>query len=294
MFRPDGCQVRVSAPKVFSLNDLLTPFARGPWRHIRNLVTDRHYRTLATLLTRYRSVPPRQPRVIRFDGWTIEAPDVPSFLSAFYYVFVRRTYAFRPSCPRGVVVDCGANIGLSVLYFKTLYPDLRVVAYEADPAICRTLERNVTANRLEGVEVINAAVGSAAGVVNFLQDGTDSGRVTDDLQPGMHVAQVDAVCLGDELEGHDVQFLKVDIEGAETDALIGCVGRLSQVRSMCVELHTFPEKPQRLGQLLSVLEEAGFRVAIESIHNVTAPLSRVDQTLSNGMDLQLHLFAYRD
>ena len=237
---------------------------------------------------------PRQPRVIRFDGWTIEAPDVPSFLSAFYYVFVRKTYAFRPSCPRGIVVDCGANIGLSVLYFKTLYPNLRVVAYEADPAICRTLERNVTANRLEGVEVINAAVGSAAGVVNFLQDGTDSGRVTDELQSGKPIVQVDAVCLRNELDGRDVQFLKVDIEGAETDALIGCVGRLSQVRSMCVEFHTFPEKPQRLGQLLSVLEEAGFRVAIESIRDVVTPLSRTASKLSSGMDLQLHIFAFRD
>jgi len=276
------------------LNDLLTPFARGPWRHVKNLVIDRQYRTMATLLTKYRSVPPRQPRVIRFNGWTIEAPDVPSFLSAFYYIFVRRTYAFRPSRPRGIVVDCGANIGLSVLYFKTCYPDLRVVAYEADPAICRTLERNVIANRLEGVEVINAAVGPAAGRVKFWQDGTDSGRVSENLQGGEQLVEVDAVCLRDELVGRDVQFLKVDIEGAEVDALTSCAGSLSQVRSMFVELHTFPEKPQRLGQLLSVLEEAGFRVAVESIRDVVTPLSRTDCKLSSGMDLQLHIFAFRD
>lgn len=276
------------------MNDLLTPFARGPWRHAKNLLTDPQYRTLATLLTRYRSVPPRQPRVIRFNGWSFEVPDVPSFLSAFYYIFVRRIYAFKSCDPCGIVVDCGANIGLSVLYFKTMYPDLRVVAYEADPAICRTLERNVMANRLDGVEVINAAIGAGAGTVSFLQDGTDSGRVTDDLQSGKHVVQVDAVCLRDELAGHDIPFLKVDIEGAETDALIGCADRLSQVGSMFVEFHTFPEKPQRLGQLLAVLEEAGFRVAIESIHDVTAPLSLADRVRSNGMDLQLHIFAYRD
>ena len=276
------------------MNDVLTPFVRGPWRHVRDLLTDHQYRTLASLLTRYRSVPPREPRVIRFDGWSIEAPDVPSFLSAFYYIFVRRTYAFRSSGPRGIVVDCGANIGLSVLYFKTMYPDLRVVAYEADPVMCRTLERNVMANRLKGVEVVNAAVGSVAGAVNFLRDGTDSGRVTDDLQSGKHIVEVAAVCLRKELEGRDVQFLKVDIEGAETDALIGCAGRLSQVRSMCVEFHTFPDKPQRLGQLLSVLEEAGFRVAIESINDVRPPFSRADRVLSNGMDLQLHIFAYRE
>ena len=192
------------------------------------------------------------------------------------------------------MVDCGANIGLSVLYFKTCYPDLRVVAYEADPAICRTLKRNVIANQLEGVEVINAAVGSAAGRVKFLQDGTDSGRVSENLQCGERLVEVDAVALRDELVGRDVQFLKVDIEGAEVDALIGCAGSLSQVRSMFVELHTFPEKPQRLGHLLSVLEEAGFRVAIESIRDVVTPLSRTASKLSSGMDLQLHIFAFRD
>lgn len=267
---------------------------RGPWRHVRNLTQDRQYFTLATLLTKFRSVPPRQPRVITFDGWTFEVPDVPSFLSAYYYIFVRKSYAFRASGRGGIVVDCGANIGLSVLYFKTMYPDLRVVAYEADPTIYRTLERNVNANQLEGVEVINAAVGSVAGPVKFLQDGTDSGRVTDDPQFGKELVEVDAVSLGGELDGHDVQFLKVDIEGAETDALIACAGRLSRVRSMFVEFHTFPERPQRLGQLLSVLEDAGFRVAIESIRDVKAPLSRTDCVFANGMDLQLHIFAFRD
>ena len=232
--------------------------------------------------------------MIRFNGWSIEAPDVPSFLSAFYYIFVRRIYAFKSFDPHGIVVDCGANIGLSVLYFKTMYPSLRVVAYEADPVICRTLERNVMANRLEGVEVINAAVGAGAGTVSFLQDGSDSGRVTDDLQSGKHVIEVDAVCLRDELAGRDVPFLKVDIEGAETDALIGCAGRLSQVGSMFVEFHAFAEKPQRLGQLLAVLEEAGLRVAIESIQDVKTPLTLADRARSNGMDLQLHIFAYRD
>ena len=275
------------------MNDLLFAFLRGPWRHARNLVRNKEYRTLAMLMSRYRFVGSRQPRTITFGGSTFEVPDVPSFLSTYYSVFVRRVYAFPSPRPDPFIVDCGANVGLSVLYFKTLYPNAQVVAYEADPAICGALDSNVRANNLIDVRVVNAAVGVEDKKVEFRQDGTDSGRVISPRERSGHVVEVNGVRLRDQIAGRSVDFLKMDIEGAETEVLLDCADCLSEVHALCLEFHTFPDEPQRLGEVLIVLEKAGFRVSIESVHERSVPLSESHTQLVSGMDLQLHICAYR-
>jgi hypothetical protein len=117
--------------------------------------------------------------------------------------------------------------------------------------------------------------------------------VVDASCAGDHIVKVNGVSLRDQIGGRDVDFLKMDIEGAETDAILDCADCLSNVQSMCFEFHTFPGQRQRLGEVLSVVEKAGFRVVIESVHDFRAPLSPEFQPIRSGMDLQLHVFAYR-
>ena len=48
------------------------------------------------------------------------------------------------STPR--ILDCGANVGLASLFFRRLYPQARITAFEADPALFAILEANLDAN----------------------------------------------------------------------------------------------------------------------------------------------------
>src|SRR6476660_7477663 len=51
----------------------------------------------------------------------------------------------------GFKVDCGANIGMAVLFFKALHPAAEVLAFEADPLTFAHLTRTIESNQLTSV-----------------------------------------------------------------------------------------------------------------------------------------------
>lgn len=64
----------------------------------------------------------------------------------FREIFIEPSYFFRTERPHPLIVDCGSNIGMSVIFFKLLYPDARVLAFEPDPAPFELLEQNIRTN----------------------------------------------------------------------------------------------------------------------------------------------------
>src|SRR5207248_1086360 len=123
------------------------PFAVGPARHLLRLLSDRDYRALAWLEARVGSVPRFTARRVRIDGFTLEVPDLGSFLATYRNIFVERHYAFRWNESRPPrILDLGANLGLSVLFWKRQEPRAQVLALEPDPEIFAVLERNLVAN----------------------------------------------------------------------------------------------------------------------------------------------------
>jgi FkbM family methyltransferase len=219
-------------------------------------------------------------------------PDVASFLSSYESIFVQEAYGFRVDDPRPAILDCGANIGLSVLYFKRLYPQSRITAFEADPAIHRVLVRNLADNGVQGVEVINAAVWSSETTLPFSVEGADAGRL--DVGGDRNLTTVRTVRLRDYLEGRKVDLLKLDVEGAEAEVVLDCAEALTGVRAAFVEHHSFPGRKQELGRLIQVMEAAGFRVHVSPALASPSPLRRlrVDETLR--MDMRLNLSFWRD
>jgi len=87
-----------------------------------------------------------------------------------------------------------------------------------------------------------------------------------------------------------VDFLKMDIEGSESAALRACT-KLSMVRNLFVEYHSFAIAPQDLGDVLNKLRDSGFRYYIRHGFCPRAPFVRQESNL--GMDLQLNIFAKR-
>ena len=94
----------------------------------------------------------------------------------------------------------------------------------------------------------------------------------------------------DELLTQSVDFLKIDIEGAETDVLAAS-RRLDCVSQLMVEYHSFADAPQELPRLLNTLAQAGFRYYVQTQYCPRQPL--VKATAHLGMDLQLNIFAKR-
>ncbi|HJU55862.1 MAG TPA: FkbM family methyltransferase [Pyrinomonadaceae bacterium] len=246
------------------------------------------YRRRQRALARLRAVPRYQPVTTDILERPLEVVDSASFIYMFEEIFEREIYRFNAEGESPYVLDCGSNIGLSVIYFKRLYPRARVVAFEADDEIFAVLKRNAERWELSEVELIGRAVWSEETTLNFKHEGADGGRI--EHAEGAHDKSVRTVRLRDYLDRR-VDFLKIDIEGAETETLKDCADRLGNVENLFVEYHSFDGERQTLDTLVRILAEADFRLHVHSPNASPQPFVRRD--LNAGMDLQLNIFAFR-
>ncbi len=246
------------------------------------------YRRRQRALARLRAVPRYQPATTDILERPLELVDSASFIYMFEEIFEREIYRFNAEGESPYVLDCGSNIGLSVIYFKRLYPRARVVAFEADDEIFAVLKRNAERWELNEVELVCRAVWSEETTLNFKHEGADGGRI--EQTGSAHDKSVRTVRLRDYLDRR-VDFLKIDIEGAETETLKDCADRLGNVENLFVEYHSFDGERQTLDTLVRILAEANFRLHVHSPNASPQPFVRRD--LNAGMDLQLNIFAFR-
>ncbi len=226
-----------------------------------------------------------------FFGPDMVLTDAPGFTSMYDEIFDREIYKFRSTTQSPLILDCGANIGVSVLYFKRLYPGSKVVAFEPDPLNFDALQSNVRSFGLDRVDLVNKAVWSSEPTLDFMTEGADAGRMVE-LDPSFASTRVGTVRLRDYLE-EQVEFLKLDIEGAETEVLLDCADRLHNVGNLFVEYHSFEARPQTLAELLTAIAGSGFRVYVRPNLNDLSACPLIERHSALGMDLQLNVFGYR-
>jgi FkbM family methyltransferase len=217
-------------------------------------------------------------------GFEAEYCHPQSFAGIYHQIYVHGAYRFEPGRPDPVILDCGANVGVSVAWFKQTWPASQITAFEADPVIAGVLRRNIQAGGFRDVAVVDQAVWIADEIVSFAIEGGDAGRL------GESHTQVPATRLRDWLN-EPVDLLKLDIEGAEIEVIPDCADALANVKAIVLEYHSLVGQPQRLGSMLEVLEDAGFRVWIKDEWIPTYPL--VSDETRAGMDMRLNVFARR-
>ncbi len=223
-------------------------------------------------------------------GKRITIADVPSFFFMHNEIFIKKIYNFNSITDRPYIIDCGANIGLSIIYFKQLCPDAEIVGFEPDKKIFDILQKNIKSFACADVTLIEKAVWNKETEINFWNEGADGGRMTEKTEV-RGSASVQTTSLRKYLN-RPVDFLKIDIEGAETVVLEDCADLLHNVKNLFVEYHSFTDKKQDLERLLSILSNAGFRYYIHHIGILSAnPF--LEKETSVGMDMQLNIYACR-
>jgi|YNPNPStandDraft_1061719.scaffolds.fasta_scaffold00555_11 FkbM family methyltransferase len=250
------------------------------------------YRYRLREISRLKALQRYQPTTTGLLGQVIHVIDAASFLSAYEQIFEGGIYDFPASGEDPRIIDCGANIGLAVLFWKRRYPRSRILAFEPDPAAFEALVTNCHNWRLTEVECINKAVWSEEGECLFVRDGADAGHLLlgeGDEGEGAPVP-VCTVRLRDYLE-EPVELLKLDIEGAEAEVLADCSDALERVERVFVEYHSRVHREQRLDTVTHVLRSAGYRIHIQPGLVSKQPFLRTPE--SYGMDQRLNIFAYR-
>jgi len=185
------------------------------------------------------------------------------------YAVVERLLRQRSGRPILTIVDAGANIGLTSLYFAQAFPECRILAIEPEPDNFEMLVHNV--RRLKGrVECVRAAFWPVDEPLQMdpepFRGGREWARTVRRLEelavqgasgkvPVVTPSGADA-----RLGGRGVDLLKMDIEGAEAEFFADverCRNLLVRTGAIALEVH--PERID-LHQVLYALDEAGFLV----------------------------------
>lgn len=137
------------------------------------------------------------------------------------------------------IVDLGSNIGLSVLHFKTKYPNARIIAVEPEKSNYELLTKNVKG--YNNVYCLNNAIWYSNKNLNIYDSGTGEYgyRVVDANE--RPVGSVKSITIDDIIEKFNlttIDILKIDIEGAEKELFTyNYESWLPKVRCIVIELH---------------------------------------------------------
>lgn len=211
------------------------------------------------------------------------------YLPTLREIWENEIYKFESSNRSPYIIDCGANIGLSVIYWKHLFPESKVVAFEPDPNIFQMLNKNIKTFNYHDVETRQMAVWTSETELSFRPDNSVGGK----LEIGIsrkNCITVKTFRLSD-LLSQKVDMLKIDIEGAEYDVLMDCADNLHFVDRLFVEYHGELRKTQKLHQLLALFQNCGFRYHIKEANPVKHPFIHTE--LNTYFDLQLNIYAFR-
>lgn len=174
-------------------------------------------------------------------------------------IFSNNCYYFECDTPNPVIIDVGAYIGLSILYFKKEFPNSKVIAFEPNPYVYEILEENMFNNDIENIDLHNSAIWIEDCNRDMFVDNTGYERFSvASFLPKAWNNTVDSSAISVECEkldkylNQDIDLLKLDIEGSEQKVLFGIKRYLGNIKNIIVEFH--PTKNQDIEKILSLLK----------------------------------------
>lgn len=234
-----------------------------------------------------KNMPENSTNSVKLLGKHISVYGRIGFLDALKEIFFQEIYKVSLP-PEPYVIDCGANIGLSVIYLKTKYPKAKVIAFEPDSRNFSLLKKNIAVFGLTSVDLRNEAVWVEDTQLSFSNEGTMSSKV---IETGDY--KIKAIRLKNLIKT-PVDFLKIDIEGAEYLVLKDIKEELHFVQNMFLEYHGTFEQNHELIELLNILQATGFSFYIKEATSVyDHPFLYSEVRNRRNYDIQLNIFCFR-
>jgi FkbM family methyltransferase len=213
-------------------------------------------------------------------------------LHTYRELFCKEIYQFQSDSDTPIVLDCGSNIGLSVLYFKTIYPKAKVWAFEPDAANFELLTKNIQSNSLQDVIAQPAAVWITDGSIQFSGNGSEASRIDENNRNASNHT-VPCIRLKNLLCSFErIDFLKMDIEGGEYKVITDCAAELYRVQNFFLEYHGKTTDTNHLTELLEIVDQQGFQAYIKNAADALVHPFIQKQT-NTQFDVQLNIFCYK-
>lgn len=272
IFRPDLKQmIRISRENYIYVVDMIESF-------------DYYFGSADPIIIRHRGeqyslIDFSTPRLHSIKGFSDFPVMSPSLTEPFETI--QQYLDFAELAPGGTVLDLGAYSALtSIAFSKAVGPSGRVLALEPDPVNFMTSQKNIAnnqiINRLDNICLMSAAISDKSGILQFSSEGAMGSSLTSIV--GRHrgtTLNVECITLHDLAEKHEleqIEFIKMDVEGAELATILSSGEFLKKFRPrLMIEPHIVD------GQLTSepiiaFLTELGYACTVIDQTGVSLPL----------------------
>jgi FkbM family methyltransferase len=156
-------------------------------------------------------------------------------------VFEQEYYRLPLRRPPATILDLGANIGLSAVYFARMFPDAALACVEPEPGNLRLLHVNLAQNGVRAIVIPAAADARDRPLLLALQSRDYEHKIVEAGAPGtrptLHVEGISVPSILRRLSWDRIGLLKVDIEGHEAALFARDCDWLERVDAVCVEWH---------------------------------------------------------
>ena len=171
-----------------------------------------------------------------------------------------------------VVIDVGAAFGIyTMIASKKVGSSGKVVAIEPQPEIFRMLNCNIKLNKLSNIVSLNYATYSKeTKLILYSNFSLISERAGKNNQVFIEVNcnTLDHL-VGEIQEINEINWIKIDVEGAELEVLKGATGILSKSKdiALLIEIHNMSDGTNHYTTIMELLHNYNFKIEFEKIYS---------------------------
>ena len=218
--------------------------------------------------------------------FNVTFPSYSELDTIFNEIFIYKDYFFESKTSEPLIIDCGSNIGISVLFFKLLYPNSKILAFEPSQKNFEMLETNINNNRITNIKLYKKALSNKKEKTKFYNSASIVGTLFSSNQNETKYEIVETALLSDFIN-QKTNLLKLDIEGAEDNVItdLDQNNKLTFIDKIIMEYHD-PIKKNNLSKVLKILEKNKFYYQIKS--HFKTPFN------SQNKDMAYLIYAYKN
>jgi FkbM family methyltransferase len=170
------------------------------------------------------------------------------------------------------VIDIGAAFGFyTIISSKRVGKNGKVLSIEASPAIFDMLNRNIKLNKLDNVLTLNYAVYSKQTKIKLYSTYsilTERSEKNTEKFVEVNADTLDNLLLKNKINYDDVNWIKIDVEGAEFEVLKGATNVLSKSKdiSLLIEIHNITKDTNLYRPIMDLLEQYNFKIEFEKTY----------------------------
>lgn len=197
---------------------------------------------------------------IRSFNYTIYIQNYVTFFYIFNEIFCKVVYS---PYKINTLMDLGANIGLTTLWYKFFNPNLTVTVFEPDKYNYKILIKNIKVNKLTNIKINNTALCNKKGEKSFFTIFDNVQNLDSGLTLNQNFPHEKYKVKTDKLSSYmnkPVDLVKMDIEGAEYQVFddLFKTNKIENIKNMVFEMHFFNKlQKEKMSIILNKLKKIG-------------------------------------